>query len=206
MNNLGLSYFYRGEIKNAIRAFSFAKKELSVVGYNTARISNNIGTCYYMLHKWKKACQQFSLAASAQTDGIFMSACIQTNLALALYSIGKKESAEEILDKLINEYLCGQARSHDTLVYCAAMINRGYIAFQSKDYFKAADYYQKSLIHNYRYQNNEQIQKRESMRDISIQLGCGSNLYNKNDLDLEDAKFNFYKKPYSLVPFAFYVI
>lgn len=206
MNNLGLSYFYRGEIKSAIRAFSFAKEDLARVGYNTARISNNIGTCYYMLHDWQAAYQHFSLAASAQTDGVFMSTCIQTNLALALYALGKKEAAKTILDSLISEYLQGNLRSHDTLVYCAAMINRGYIAFQDKDYFKAADCYQKSLIHTYRYQNNEQIQKRESMRDLAIQLGVNSDQRNESTMDLEDTSLDFYKKPYSLVPFAFYVI
>lgn len=206
MNNLGLSYFYRGEIKSAMRAFSFAKKDLARVGYNTARISNNIGACHYMLHEWQAAYQQFSLAASAQTDGVFMSTCIQTNLALSLYTLGKKEAAEKILDKLINEYLQGQSRSHDTLVYCAAMINRGYIAFRDGDYFKAADFYQKSLIHTYRYQNKEQSQKRESMRDLSIQLGLGSDQRSESDMDLDDNLLDFYKKPYSLVPFAFYVI
>lgn len=204
MNNLGLSYFYNGNIRKAIRAFSFSKGDLARVGYNTARVSNNIGTCYYMLHDWQAAYHHFSVAASTQTEGVFMSLCIQTNLALALYSMGKKNEAKTILDTLIDEYVQGKPRAQDTLVYCAAMINRGYIAFQEKDYFRAADYYQKSLIHDYRYQNEEQRQKRESMRDLSIQRGIGS--MEENDMDLEDATSDFYKKPYSLVPFAFYVI
>lgn len=206
MNNLGLSYFYKGRIRSAIRAFSFAKEDLGRVGYNTARISNNIGTCYYILHEWQAAYQHFSSAASAQTDGIFMSTCIQTNLALVLCALGKKESAKAILDSLINEYYQGKLRSHDTLIYCAAMINRGYIAFQDKEYFKAADYYHKSLIHTYRYQNEEQTKKRESMRDLSIQLGLNPTLHIESDLDLEDTSLDIYKKPYSLIPFAFYVI
>lgn len=206
MNNLGLSYFYMGKVKSAMRAFCFAKESLARVGYNIARINNNIGTCYYMLRNWDAAYQHFSLAASAQTDGIFMSSCIQTNLALALYAIGKQDVAEGILDGIIDEYLQGQPRSNDTLVYCAAMINRGYMAFLDKDYFKAADYYQKSLIHTYRFQNEEQLKKRESMRDFSIQMALGSDQCSKSYMDLEDSGLDFYKKPYSLVPFAFYVI
>lgn len=206
MNNLGLSYFYLGEIKSAMRAFCFAKQSLARVGYNVARINNNIGTCYYMLRDWDAAYQHFALAASAQTDGIFMSACIQSNLALALYAVGKQDVAEDILDGIINEYLQGQPRSNDTLVYCAAMINRGYMAFLDKDYFKAADYYQKSLIHTYRFQNKEQLEKRESMRDLSIQMALNSDPCSKSHMDLEDLGLDFYKKPYSLVPFAFYVI
>ena len=205
MNNLGLSYFYRGAIKSAVRAFDFAKRDLDSVGYNTARISNNIGACHYMLHNWDTAYHHFSMAAIAQTDGVFMRTCIQTNLALSLYSLRKEEEAKIILDSLIDEYLHGTPRSEDTLIYCAAMINRGYIAFQDKEYFKAADYYQKSLLHTYRYQDEEQRCKRESMRDIAIQRGIKNDL-SKSDMDLEDISMDFYKKPYSLVPFAFYVI
>lgn len=206
MNNLGLSYFYSGDIKNARRAFSFSKKHLTLVGYNTARVSNNIGTCCYMLHEWQDAYHHFSIAAAAQTEGVFMSLCIQTNLALALYSIGKKDEAKTILDTLIDEYKRRESRSQDTLVYCAAMINRGYMAFQEADYFRAAECYQMSLMHNYRYQNEEQRQKRKSMRDISVQRGTGSDESDKANMDLEDIALDFYKKPYSLVPFAFYVI
>ena len=157
-----------------------------------------------MLHDWPTAYHYFSIAASAQTDGVFMSTCIQTNLALSLYALGKKDSAKELLDNLINMYLEGKVHFHDTLIYCAALINRGYMAFQDKDYFKAADYYQKSLIHTYRYQDNEQRQKRESMRDLAIYLGLGQHPI--NNMDIEDISLDFYNKPYSLIPFAFYVI
>lgn len=206
MNNLGLSYFYRGNIKLAKYAFFSAKKHLNNVGYNTARISNNIGVCCYMLHDWQDAYHYFSVAASEQIDGIFMRLCIQTNLALALYTINKQDKAKSILDTLIDEYVQGKPLSQDTLVYCAAMINRGYIAFLEKEYFKAADYYQKSLMHTYRYQNKEQIWKREKMRDISIQYGIDDNKQLVTNMDLADNLQTFYKKPYSLIPFAFYVI
>ncbi len=205
MNNLGLSYFYSGSIKLAKYAFSSAKKHLNHVGYNTARISNNIGVCCYMLRDWQTAYQYFSIAASEQMEGVFMRLCIQTNLALALYTLGKHDKAKVILDALIDEYIQGASQSQDTLVYCAAMINRGYIAFQEKDYFKAADYYQNSLLHTYRYQNKEQLWKREKMRDISIQYGINNNQF-ETDMDLADTLQDFYKKPYSLIPFAFYVI
>lgn len=206
MNNLGLSYFYNGSIKLAKYAFSSAKKHLNHVGYNTARISNNIGVCCYMLHDWQAAYHHLSIAASEQIEGVFIRLCIQTNLALALYTINKHDKAKSILDTLIDEYDQGKPQSQDTLVYCAAMINRGYIAFQEKDYFKAADYYQKSLLHTYRYQNKEQLWKREKMRDISIQYGIDNNRQPEPYIDLTDTLQDFYKKPYSLIPFAFYVI
>lgn len=206
MNNLGLSYFYSGNTGLAKYAFISARKRLNRVGYNTARISNNIGVCHYMLHDWQAAYHHFSIAASEQTDGIFMQLCIQTNLALALYAIGKPNEAKTILDTLIDEYTQGQPKSKDTLVYCAAMINRGYISFQEKDYFRAADYYQKSLLHTYRYQNKEQIWKRERMRDICIQYGINSDKEIDTNMDIANTSQNFYLKPYSLIPFAFYVI
>lgn len=204
MNNLGLTYFYKGEIENAYDAFSECEKHLSSVGYNTARVHNNMGVCYYMLHDIENAYKQFSIAASSQTEGVFMKLCIQTNLALSLFFLNKAEKAKKILDILIKEYTIGNQRSTDTLVYCAAMINRGYIAFLERDYFFAADCYQKSLIHTYRYQNKEQLQKREMMRNISLQKGMGEKT--NTEMDIKDELMDFYKKPYSLVPFAFYVI
>lgn len=206
MNNLGLSYFYSGDIEKAMRAFAFSKRHLSSVGYNTARIDNNIGTCHYMLRNWQSAYEHFSMAAAGQSDGIFMRLCIQTNLALALYSIEKNDDAKSILDDIINEYKRGKPQSQDTLVYCAAFINRGYISFQERDYFKAAECYQMSLMHNYRYQNKEQLLKRKSMRDISLQCGMGLSKGEHVNMDLADNSLDFYKKPYSLVPFAFYVV
>ena len=206
MNNLGLSYFYSGEIEKARRAFSSSQKHLTYVGYNTARISNNIGVCYYMLHDWPAAHHYFAIAAAGQTDGVFMKLCIQTNLALALYSIGKQKDALAILDPLIDEYNSGKPRSHDTLVYCAAAINRGYIAFQQGEYFDAAKYYKMSLMHTYRYQNEEQLRKRTSMLEISAQRGLGTVSGSERKMDLKDDSSDFYRKPYSLVAFAFYVI
>lgn len=204
MNNLGLAYFYKGEIKDAYDAFSECEKYLSSVGYNTARVHNNMGVCHYMLHDIENAYKQFSIAASSQTEGVFMKLCIQTNLALSLFSLNKIEKAKEILDDLVKEYTNENQRSTDTLVYCAAMINRGYIAYLERDYFLAAECYQKSLMHTYRYQNKEQLQKREMMRNISLQKGMGE--VTSTEMDLEDEFMDFYKKPYSLVPFAFYVI
>lgn len=159
-----------------------------------------------MLRDFHTAYHYFSVAASEQTEGIFMRLCIQTNLALTLYTIDKQDKAKAILDSLIDEYMQGNPRSGDTLVYCAAMINRGYIAFQEKEFFKAADYYQNSLLHTYRYQNKEQLWKREKMRDISIKYGVDNNSQIETNIDLTDTRYDFYKKPYSLIPFAFYVI
>ena len=206
MNNLGLAYFYNGDINKALKAFIFSKKYLQFMGYNVARINNNIGACYYMLHDLTKSYDYFSSASTQQTDGFFMRFCIQTNMALALYFSNKKDEARKILDTLINEYDIGKPRSTDTLVYCAAMINRGYIAFYEKDYFKAAEHYSKSCMHEYRYQNEEQLKKRNEMMYLSLNYALGESLKESNYIDLTDVEMNIHKKPYSLVLFAFYVI
>ena len=44
------------------------------------------------------------------------------------------------------------------------------------------------------------------MRDISIQYGLGNNEQIETNIDLSDTNQDFYKKPYSLIPFAFYVV
>lgn len=204
MNNIGLCFFYNGDAKRALRAFISAKKHLDRVGYNTTRIISNMGVCHYMLHEWESAYQCFSDATAAHMDGIFMNLCIQTNLALSLYSIGKKSDAKDLLDELIMEYKNGHMRSKDTLIYCAAMINRGYFAFMEKDYFKAAELYHSSCMHSYRYQNAEQLQKRQNMRDIA--LWHAKVTTTEAQMDIADEGTDFYQKPYSLIPFAFYVI
>lgn len=206
MNNLGLAYFYNGDINKALKAFLLSKKHLESMGYNVARINSNIGACYYMLHDLSKSYDFFSSASMQQTDGFFMRFCIQTNMALALYSINKKNDAKNILDTLISEYDIGKPRSTDTLVYCAAMINRGYIAFKENDYFKSAENYSKSRVHTYRYQNEEQLKKRKEMMSLSLAYATGESHKPSSYIDLNDTEMDIHKKPYSLVLFAFYVI
>lgn len=206
INNVGLSYFYSGQIEKAKKAFFISLKHLEKVGYNTARIYNNIGCCFYILKDYKNAYSYFSISATNQTDGIFMKSCIQTNLALSLYAINKKSESKKILDDLIQKWNDGLLLNSDTLAYCAALINRGYIAFLEGDYFDSAKNYKKSLIHNYRFQNEEQTIKRKTMMDLSIALAMEDNNCSNENMDLDDTTYDFYKKPYSLIPFAFYVV
>lgn len=207
MNNLGLSYFYNGEIEKAIKAFSYSKKHLNIVGYNTARITNNIAACYFMQEDYEKAYNLFSEALSEQYDGVFMNSCIKTNLAVSLYSLGQDGDAIDLLDEFIQEYNTKKQRTRDTLLYSAAMINRAYIYLKKSEYFKGAELYQKSLIHTYRFQNDLQIQKRTAMRNICINMAISDKKDVLNtDMDLLNVGLNYYKKPYSLVVFAFYVI
>ena len=206
INNLGLSYFYNGEIENAKKAFLSSERHLSIIGYNVARIKNNIGVCYMMLHDYERAYQYFSDAVLQQTEGCFIVLCSRTNLALALYSLNKVEEAKNMLDEIIREYKDGSPRTPDTLPYCSAMINYGYIAFREKNYFKAAECYKESQIHTYRYQNEEQTIKRKEMLDLTLRYATDNIDASSNCLDLADTGNDIFKKGYSLVPFAFYVI
>lgn len=207
MNNLGLSYFYNGEIDKAIKAFSFSKKHLNLVGYNTARITNNIAACHFMKKDYKEAYNLFSEALSEQYDGVFMNSCIKTNLALSLYSLGKDGDAIDLLNEFVKEYDTEKQRTKDTLLYSSAMINRAYIHLEKSEYFKGAELYQKSLIHTYRFQNDLQTQKRTTMRNICMNMAIsGRENASSTDMDLLNDGFDYYKKPYSLVVFAFYVI
>lgn len=207
MNNLGLSYFYNGEIEKAAKAFEFSKKHLNLVGYNTARITNNIAACHFLKKDYKEAYNLFSEALSGQYDGVFMNSCIKTNLALSLYYLGKEDDAIELLDEFVQEYATEKQRTKDTLIYSSAMINRAYIHLEKFEYFKGAELYQKSLIHTYRFQNDLQTKKRTTMRDICMNMAV-SNEQNASStyMDLLNDGLDYYKKPYSLVVFAFYVI
>lgn len=206
INNLGLSYFYNGEIEKAKKAFLSSEKYLNCVGYNVARIKNNIGICYMMQHDYMQAYRYISDAVLQQIDGCFIKLCSRTNLALVLYYLGNVVEAKNILEEIICEYKYGNPSTSDTLPYCTAMINYGYIAFKEKDYFKAAEYYKNSQIHIYRYQNEEQTQKRKEMFNLLIKLATDNIDVSCNCLDLDDTGNDIFKKGYSLVPFAFYVI
>lgn len=206
MNNLGLSYFYNGEIEKANKAFSLSERYLNNVGYNVARVKNNIGVCYMMQHDYTMAYQYLSDAVLQQIDGCFIKLCLRTNLALVLYYLGNVMEAKNMLEAVICEYKCGVPSTSDTLPYCTAMINYGYIAFKEKDYFKAAECYKNSQPHIYRYQNEEQTQKRKDMLDLAIKLATDNIEESHNFLDLDDTGNDIFKKGYSLVPFAFYVI
>lgn len=207
MNNLGLSYFYNGEVDKAIKAFRISKKHLNLVGYNTSRIANNIAACYFLKKDYKEAYNLFSEALAEQYDGVFMNSCIKTNLALSLYSLGKDDDAIDLLDEFVLEYGTEKQRTKDTLLYSSAMINRAYIYLEKSEYFKGAELYQKSLIHTYRFQNELQTQKRTTMRNICMNMAVSNGEYTSNtDMDLLNIGLNYYKKPYSLVVFAFYVI
>lgn len=116
------------------------------------------------------------------------------------------EDGKKLLDDLIKKWEEGSLLIKDTLVYCAALINRGYIAFCEKDYFISAKYYKESLIHNYRFQNKEQNIKRTTMKNLSIELANEINNSCTDNIDLSDTTYDFYKKPYSLIPFSFYVV
>lgn len=210
MNNIGLSYFYNGKIEKALKAFEYSKRRLKKIGYNTARITNNIAACYFMKLAYNKAYNLFSEAIAEQYDGVFMNSCIKTNIALSLFSLDKAEDAINLLDEFIQEYNNGNWRTKDTLLYSAAMINRAYIHFRKFEYFKAAELYQKSLVHTYRFENDLQVKKRISMRDICMNNAISDVkniiLQENINMDLSDSQRNYYKKPYSLVVFAFYVI
>ena len=130
----------------------------------------------------------------------------ETNGGDDMADINKIAESKKILDDLIQKWNDGLLLISDTLAYCAALINRGYIAFCEEDYFVSAKYYKESLIHNYRFQNEEQTIKRNSMRDLSIALAIEDNNCPVENMDLDDTTYDFYKKPYSLIPFAFYVV
>lgn len=206
INNLGLSYFYNGEIEKAKKAFLLSEKHLNNIGYNVARVKNNIGVCYMMQHDYVNAYRYLSDAVLQQTDGCFIKLCLRTNLALNLYYLENVDEAKSMLEDIISEYKNGKPTTSDTLPYCSSMINYGYIAFKEKRYFKAAECYKDSLVHIYRYQNQEQTLKRKEMLDLMIKLATDTIDTSSNYLDLTDTGNDIFKKGYSLVPFAFYVI
>lgn len=206
LNNLGLSYFYKGEIDQAIDAFKESQKLLESIGYDVTRIINNIAMCHVLKNEIDQAYNLLMIAISNRMDGIFMNACIDTNYALLLSMRGEYKKANEILDIYIKEYDEGKTRTPDTLLYCAAMLNKGYINYMNHNYFDALKFYKQSCFHVYRFENDLQTQKRENMSKLCLQA---IDLFDKNikiDMDINNKKNNYYNKPYSVIVFAYYVV
>ena len=206
LNNLGLSYFYTGDIEQAISSFTESQKILENIGYDVTRIINNIAMCHVLKNEIDKAYDLLTIAISNRMDGIFMNACIDTNYALILSMLGEDKKANEILDVYIKEYDRKEFRTPDTLLYCAAMQNKGYINYMNHNYFDALKFYKQSCFHEYRFENELQTIKRENMSKLCLQA---IDLFDKNeqiDMDINNAENNYYRKPYSAIVFAYYVV
>lgn len=205
LNNLGLSYFYSGSIKKALACFSSAQKYLEDVGCETSRILNNIALCYYLLGDNTAAFMHISNALSTKIEGNFINTGMKTNYALILYSLGKEERAINILDSVINTYHFADDKCLDEVVYSAAMLNRAYIHINNGEFLDAVKLIKESSIQTYRFDNDLQQKKRTDIINYCLQ---NENLISNTpiDIDLSNTTMNIFCKPYSLMPFAYYVI
>lgn len=205
LNNLGLSYFYKGEPKKALYCFNAALKILQNIGCEVSRIFNNISICYFMLGDIESSYSSISDALSVQLEGKFINTCMQTNYALILYALGDSLQAISILDYLIDEYHSGAEKCQDEVAYSAALLNRAYIHITNNEYFDAIKLIKESSNQKYRFEHELQQEKRTEL--ISFCLKQENLLTNASvNIDFEDNSFNIYNKPYSLMPFAYYVI
>jgi tetratricopeptide (TPR) repeat protein len=202
LNNLGLSYLYSGNSQKALDCFSESLKIIKSCGYDESRSHNNIGTAYCMIGDYQMAKLSFETASKLQKNDPFMIKCISSNLALALYKTNCKDQAIDLVDKIIHEFHENKDCISDTVVYCSALINKGFFFFSEGDFENAEKYYNESLFHKYRASDDKYRRKRLGMIKLSNNLETPES----SIIDLTDLGSNLFYKPYSVVPFAFYVI
>lgn len=204
-NNLGLSYWYTGDITNAKINFNMAKQYLENIGYDTYRVLNNISMCYLLEGDFSNAYKYLLQAKALNLDCIFEKLCIQSNLAVIEWKLGQKESAIQILNDIYTEYINDNKQTADELVYSSVMVNLGYFSFCEKDYLKAAKMYQKSQFFKYRYNNEEQLKKRQDMVKICLsKIDLLSEV--EINMDIDDNGQDVFKCLYAPINFAYYVI
>lgn len=204
-NNLGLSYFYNGEIDQALNCFKKSYDYLLKAGYDLLRVLNNISMCYFITGDYAMAYEYILKAKCIPLKGIFESKSIEVNLSLIMYKNGQKSEAEQRLDSIVNEYNSGNIVT-DTAAYSSAMVNRAYIHLKSEHYLEAYRLYKQSKCHTYKNKNELEQWKRDCL--------CNLCLYKENiidnvqfhDLDIHEEDNLIYKRPYSIILFAFYVI
>ena len=206
MNNLGLAYFYSGDIDFALRSFCDSLEYLESIGNGVGRIYNNIGLCYYMKGDYNKANANFSIALSYEKEGVFTNVCMLTNYALALDALNQKEYALHILDEIVNEYFSDSLRCSDTVCYSAALLNRAYMYMNNGDYMPAYKLIKESTKQKYRHENDLQQRKRKELLNLCLYKEDIIEAYQSSYLDLDNSSKDIFRKPYSLIPLAYYVI
>jgi tetratricopeptide (TPR) repeat protein len=204
-NNIGLMYFYKGDLTQALNHFNSAYNSLNCVGYDMLRVVNNIATCYFMLGDFENSYKYIAIAKSHPLKGIFEELCIDVNLALNLYKCGQKTEAKRRLDCIINEYNSQNTRT-DTAVYSAAMVNRGYIYLVEEDYINAYKMFKSSTCHTYKNKNDIEQRKREELCMICLHKEGILTDAIKNHIDLNEQTNIIFERPYSLMLLAFYII
>ena len=204
-NNLGLSYWYAGSISNAQCHFNIAKQHLEDIGYDVFRVLNNISMCYLLENNFQEAYKTLLQAKALNIDCVFEKLCMQSNLAIIEWKMGQKDSAKQIALKIYDEYRNNEKKTTDELVYSSVMVNLGYFYYCEEDYVRAAAMYKESQFFKYRYNNEEQFNKRQFMLDFclsKLDLSPSKEI----DIDFNDSGQDVFKCMYAPINFAYYII
>lgn len=205
-NNLGLAYFYSAEITKALKEFQLALKYLSNVGNNLSRVYNNIGICLFLLGDIIAANSNITYALNCEKEGEFTNICVNTNYSLVLNALGNNKKATNILDCIIEDYTNNNLKCNDLVAYSGALLNRAFFYIENKEYIKAYTLIKESKNQEYRFENQLQTKKRNEMMQFCLFKENILDKYQNAYLDWNKNAFDIYKKPYSLIPLAFYVI
>lgn len=205
-NNLGLAYFYSAEISKALKEFQLALKYLSNVGNNLSRVYNNIGICLFLLGKNKAANDKITYALNCEKEGEFTNICIKTNYSIVLDAIGNNKEATSILDIIIEDYFNNNLKCNDLVAYSSALLNRAFLYIKNNNYLKAYTLIKESKKQNYRFEQQLQSDKRNKMMQFCLYKEKILDEYHEIYLDWNNDTLDIYRKPYSLIPLAFYVI
>lgn len=204
-NNLGLSYFYQGEIQKALQCFEKAYTFLSLAGYDLLRVTNNISVCYFMMGDYENSYKYITLAKSIPLKGVFEAICVDVNLSLNMYKRGQVDEAKERLTHIIKEYEHKSIQT-DTVAYSAAAINRGYINFLEGNYLDAYKLFKASKKHKYKNADELEQKKRDALCSFSLYKENITSNLPEEYIDFSETTNNIFKRPYSLILLAFYVI
>lgn len=204
-NNLGLSFFYNGEINQALKCFKNAYSCLLDAGHETLRVLNNISICYFMLGDFSTSYKYILEAKCIPLKGVFESKSIEVNLSLIMYKNNQILEAEKRLDNIIEEYNAGNIMT-DTAAYSTAMVNRGYIYMEKQQYLDAYRLYKQSKCHIYKNKNELEQQKRDYLCNLCLYKENILENFQFQHIDIEENYYIMYKRPYSLILFAFYII
>lgn len=203
-NNLGLGYLYNRRLDSAIDAFEKSCRYLELVQYGTECPSNNLALSYFLKKDFEKAYEYIKKARQCP-PGKYQKLGIEANYSVILWKMGLKKEALEIVAPIAK----GEDLNHAVtaiVIRAHAAMSYAYFLMENNDFWKAAEYYQKSILDRFRIQNDIERNRRKLLVNYCLAKAGATVGQDIGDISiLDDSDEEFFNRPYDFVTLALYV-
>lgn len=205
MNQCGLSFFYKGDLKKAESFFKGCIEETSKIGLFLETPLNNLSVTFFMMGEYTAGFDIIEKAASVYNKPRYQEITIKLNKALFLSKQGKVDDAINITKKIANK----ESPVPDDILISIANVNMGYFYLLKNEYLKAAEHYKISSCFKYRFLDNEYRRVQDKMQQYClIKSGYlnGVDLGDFSFIDLEECNSLSCNRTYRLDLNSMYIV